>query len=48
MAECQEIFKDFYLSKHGGRNLKWQNSLGHCLLAAEFPKVIIFFFKKKN
>ncbi|RGB34735.1 Cullin family-domain-containing protein [Rhizophagus diaphanus] len=38
MAECQEIFKEFYLSKHGGRNLKWQNSLGHCLLAAEFPK----------
>ncbi|CAJ0646551.1 12347_t:CDS:10 [Entrophospora sp. SA101] len=29
MTQCQEIFKDFYLSKHSGRNLKWQNSLGH-------------------
>ncbi|CAG8559228.1 15498_t:CDS:10 [Funneliformis caledonium] len=38
MADCQEVFKEFYLSKHGGRNLKWQNSLGHCLLAAEFQK----------
>ncbi|CAI2167115.1 6046_t:CDS:10 [Funneliformis geosporum] len=38
MAGCQEVFKEFYLSKHGGRNLKWQNSLGHCILAAEFQK----------
>nr|CAG8491130.1 12084_t:CDS:10 [Entrophospora candida] len=39
MTQCQEIFKDFYLSKHSGRNLKWQNSLGHCILSANFPLV---------
>ncbi|RIB21246.1 Cullin family-domain-containing protein [Gigaspora rosea] len=38
VVQCQKIFRDFYLSKHNGRNLKWQNSLGHCMLAAEFPK----------
>lgn len=34
----QDIFKEFYLSKHHGRRLMWQNSLGHCMLKAEFPK----------
>ena len=34
----QDIFKDFYLSKHGGRRLMWQNSLGHCVVKADFPK----------
>ncbi|XP_002972211.2 cullin-4 [Selaginella moellendorffii] len=34
----QDIFKQFYLSKHSGRRLMWQNSLGHCVLKAEFPK----------
>eukprot|EP00245_Coleochaete_scutata_P015265 TRINITY_DN6730_c1_g2_i1.p1 TRINITY_DN6730_c1_g2~~TRINITY_DN6730_c1_g2_i1.p1 ORF type:complete len:826 (+),score=198.29 TRINITY_DN6730_c1_g2_i1:104-2581(+) len=34
----QDIFKDFYLSKHSGRRLMWQNSLGHCVLKADFPK----------
>ncbi|CAG8716837.1 7027_t:CDS:10 [Cetraspora pellucida] len=38
VVHCQQIFRDFYLSKHNGRNLKWQNSLGHCMLAVEFPK----------
>ncbi|CAG8782449.1 12692_t:CDS:10, partial [Racocetra persica] len=38
VVQCQQIFRDFYLSKHNGRSLKWQNSLGHCMLAAEFPK----------
>ena len=38
MARAQEVFKAFYLSKHNGRNLKWQNSLGLCVLAANFPK----------
>lgn len=39
--EClfvQDIFKEFYLSKYSGRRLMWQNSLGHCVLKAEFPK----------
>ncbi|CAI0545033.1 unnamed protein product [Linum tenue] len=34
----QVIFKEFYLSKHSGRRLMWQNSLGQCVLKAEFPK----------
>ncbi|KAG4398688.1 hypothetical protein GLYMA_08G096100v4 [Glycine max] len=34
----QDIFKEFYLSKYSGRHLMWQNSLGHCVLKAEFPK----------
>ncbi|KAK3278080.1 Cullin-4 [Cymbomonas tetramitiformis] len=34
----QEIFKEFYLSKHQGRRLMWQNSLGHCVLKARFKK----------
>ncbi|ORX96044.1 cullin 4 [Basidiobolus meristosporus CBS 931.73] len=38
MAEYQEVFKTFYLSKHHGRRLMWQHSLGHCILKAHFPK----------
>ncbi|EPS64061.1 cullin 4, partial [Genlisea aurea] len=34
----QDIFKEFYLSKYHGRRLMWQNSLGHCVLKADFPK----------
>ncbi|KAF3628237.1 Cullin-4A [Capsicum annuum] len=34
----KDIFKEFYLSKYSGRRLMWQNSLGHCVLKAEFPK----------
>ncbi|KAJ1430596.1 Winged helix-like DNA-binding domain superfamily [Sesbania bispinosa] len=34
----QDIFKEFYLSKYSGRRLMWQNSSGHCVLKAEFPK----------
>ncbi|CAN4082017.1 unnamed protein product [Withania somnifera] len=34
----QDIFKEFYLSKYSGRRLMWHNSLGHCVLKAEFPK----------
>ncbi|KAK4488154.1 hypothetical protein RD792_003896 [Penstemon davidsonii] len=34
----QDIFKEFYLSKYSGRRLMWQNSLGHCVLKAEFAK----------
>eukprot|EP01112_Ceratiomyxa_fruticulosa_P022104 TRINITY_DN8006_c0_g2_i1.p1 TRINITY_DN8006_c0_g2~~TRINITY_DN8006_c0_g2_i1.p1 ORF type:complete len:753 (-),score=129.64 TRINITY_DN8006_c0_g2_i1:148-2406(-) len=35
--ELQEFFKRFYLMKHGGRKLQWNNSLGHCVLQASFP-----------
>ncbi|KAJ0612687.1 putative cullin [Helianthus annuus] len=34
----KDIFKEFYLSKYSGRRLMWQNSLGHCVLKAEFAK----------
>lgn len=34
----QDTFKAFYLSKHSGRVLQWQNSLGHCVLKANFPR----------
>ncbi|KAG2302196.1 hypothetical protein Bca52824_030847 [Brassica carinata] len=34
----QDIFKEFYLSKYSGRRLMWQNSLGHCVLKADFSK----------
>lgn len=33
---AQSIFKDFYLSKHSGRKLVWYNSLGTCLIRANF------------
>lgn len=39
LLECQRVFSDFYLSKHSGRRLTWQNSLGHCIINAQFPKV---------
>ncbi len=31
-----QVFKDFYLSKHGGRRLGWVNVLGTCTLRARF------------
>uniref|UniRef100_A0A915HMC9 Cullin-4 n=1 Tax=Romanomermis culicivorax TaxID=13658 RepID=A0A915HMC9_ROMCU len=36
MTEYLEAFKKFYLSKHSGRKLQWQPSLGHCLVKARF------------
>ncbi|XP_022348158.1 cullin-4B-like [Enhydra lutris kenyoni] len=38
MEKLQENFKNFYLSKHSGRKLQWQSTLGHCVLKAEFKK----------
>ena len=37
-ARTQDIFRDFYLSKHNGRRLHWQNSLANCVLRAQFDK----------
>jgi cullin-4 len=37
MVQYLEAFKLFYLSKHSGRKLQWQPSLGHCVLKACFP-----------
>lgn len=36
MVQFQDIFKEFYLSKHSGRKLQWQPTLGHCVLRAQF------------
>ncbi|KAJ3087322.1 Cullin-4 [Quaeritorhiza haematococci] len=38
LAHCQSVFKEFYTTKHTGRVLTWQNSLGQCVLRASFPK----------
>eukprot|EP00735_Rhodelphis_limneticus_P013729 TRINITY_DN7685_c0_g1::TRINITY_DN7685_c0_g1_i1::g.18662::m.18662 TRINITY_DN7685_c0_g1::TRINITY_DN7685_c0_g1_i1::g.18662 ORF type:complete len:792 (-),score=204.80,sp/Q8LGH4/CUL4_ARATH/54.59/0.0,Cullin/PF00888.17/3.4e-161,Cullin_Nedd8/PF10557.4/2.1e+03,Cullin_Nedd8/PF10557.4/1.4e-26 TRINITY_DN7685_c0_g1_i1:237-2612(-) len=38
LAQFQEIFKRFYLSKYHGRTLQWLNSHGQCSLKARFPK----------
>jgi len=37
LLEYQELFKKFYMNKHNGRRLTWQNSLGHCTIKADFP-----------
>lgn len=36
MVQYLEAFKLFYLSKHSGRKLQWQPSLGSCVLKACF------------
>ena len=37
MLNYQKIFTEFYLSKHSGRKLMFQSTLGHCVLKACFP-----------
>lgn len=37
MAKYLEEFKVFYISKHNGRKLQWQHSLGQCVLKSSFP-----------
>jgi len=44
MVGYLEDFKTFYLSKHSGRKLQWQPSLGHCTLRASFPHVSLLCF----
>jgi cullin-4 len=39
MIYCQQAFQEFYLSKHNGRRLTWQNSLGNCVLVGNFKSV---------
>ncbi|EDO35660.1 predicted protein [Nematostella vectensis] len=39
MVHYQETFKKFYLAKHSGRKLQWQNTLGHCVVKADFSEV---------
>ncbi|KAJ3379253.1 Cullin-4B [Lobulomyces angularis] len=38
IAECQRVFNDFYVAKHKGRKLTFQNTLGSCILKANFEK----------
>eukprot|EP00842_Homolaphlyctis_polyrhiza_P002282 jgi/Hompol1/3054/HPOL_000021-RA len=38
LATCQTVFKDFYISKHSGRTLEWQNYVGSCVVRAQFGK----------
>ncbi|KAI8921457.1 Cullin family-domain-containing protein [Entophlyctis helioformis] len=35
---CQAVFAEFYKTKHSGRNLAWQNSLGSSVIKAHFQK----------
>jgi len=36
MQDSLNVFEAFYLSKHNGRRLHWQNAVGHCVLKAFF------------
>lgn len=38
LMNYQEVFKDFYLTKHSGRTLGWQHVDGSCTVKAHFPK----------
>jgi len=38
LRDYQDIFKKYYLSKHSGRRLVWQNSLGLCVVKCKFNK----------
>ncbi len=38
LTVCQDLFKEFYISKHNGRRLMWQSSLGQCVMRVQFPK----------
>jgi hypothetical protein len=40
MVNALESFKEFWLKKQSGRKLMWRHSLGHCILSADFPKVL--------
>ena len=38
LRDYQEVFNKYYLSKHSGRRLMWQNSLGLCVVKCKFKK----------
>ncbi|KAL0076721.1 Cullin [Phycomyces blakesleeanus] len=38
LAESQEVFKQFYVSKFKGKKLTWHNALGQCILRVRFPR----------
>lgn len=39
LLDCQSTFTDYYLTKHSGRILTWQNTLGSCSVYSTFPNV---------
>jgi cullin 4 len=41
MVLALESFKEFWLKKQSGRKLIWRHALGHCIVNADFPKVVI-------
>ncbi|KAI9206906.1 Cullin family-domain-containing protein [Polychytrium aggregatum] len=38
LERCQEVFKEYYISRNKGRKLTWQHTLGHASLKAHFAK----------
>lgn len=38
LAQCSQVFSEFYLNKHSGRKLVWHNTLGTCIMKAQFKK----------
>ena len=38
IEEMRNSFANFYQQKFSGRQIKWQNSLSHCIIKANFPK----------
>ena len=46
LAKSLDVFKGFYLGNHSGRKLTWLNSLGHCMLKADYPKVSINYLNR--
>ncbi|KAJ3158381.1 Cullin-4 [Geranomyces michiganensis] len=38
LARCQEVFKEFYMSKYSGRRLTWQHMLGTGVLYCRFER----------
>ena len=38
VSRMQDLFKLFYLNKHSGRRLQWQNSLSTAIVRAHFPR----------
>ncbi len=35
----KQHFESYYLSKYQGRRIAWQNTLGNCIVKAQFPKM---------
>lgn len=36
------LFSSFYFSKQSGKKLTWRHNLGHCIIKADFPKVLFY------